>query len=270
MALAQHPVDTVVSLAREVVGPERAEPFGLYLFKSEDPGAELARHVEQQVFFETFGNTPELLAKEYLPYDDASIFLCVLDQRRHVPAAMMRIITPSAQGFKSLDDIPPVWGISVDEMFERTGIQTRPDRIWDIATIAAHPDYRGKAVMGLATLGLYQALAHISQGTRMETLVCILDMPVFRMMQSKLHLIFDRFVGVEPMPYLGSPASIPVWCSLASAKERIGQADRALHDILYVDNGVEAVLSPLDLPQALASITEVTAANHRRRGIGRR
>ena len=258
----------VRALARDVVGTDRPEAFGLYFFRGDEAGADLARHVEEQVFLEAFGNTPELLAKEYLPYDEASVFLCVVDHLRHVPAATMRIITPSAAGFKSLDDIGPVWGVDADQMFERTGLPHVPERTWDIATIATHPEYRGKALIGLATLGLYQSLAHVSLGSGIDTLVCILDMPVYRMMQSKLHLIFDRFVGVEPLAYLGSPASLPVWCSLASAKRRIAEADQGLHDILFVDNGVTGAMAPLDLEQALESIAGLTAANARRRGVG--
>ena len=45
-------------------------------------------------------------------------------------------------------------------MFERTGLSMRPERTWDIATLAVAAEYRGKATMGLVTLGLYQGLAH--------------------------------------------------------------------------------------------------------------
>ena len=51
-------------IARDVAAPGTSVPFGVYMWRSSDPGAQLARHVEQLVFLETFGNTAELLAKE--------------------------------------------------------------------------------------------------------------------------------------------------------------------------------------------------------------
>ena len=54
-------------LARDVAAPGNTSPLGVYMFRSTDPGAELARHVERVVFMETFGNTPDLLAQEYGP-----------------------------------------------------------------------------------------------------------------------------------------------------------------------------------------------------------
>ncbi|HLM95539.1 MAG TPA: hypothetical protein VK283_04440, partial [Acidimicrobiales bacterium] len=88
-------------LARRATDPRSTAPLGVYLFRSSDPASELARHVERVVFLETFGNTPELLIKEYAPYEEASIFLCVVDHLRQVPAGTMRVLLPSPLGFKT-------------------------------------------------------------------------------------------------------------------------------------------------------------------------
>jgi hypothetical protein len=253
------PEEHLHALARAAAGAAE-EPFGLYLFRADDPGAALARHVEQQVFLETFGNTPELLAKEYLPYEEASVFLCVLDHRRAVPVSAMRLITPSAAGFKSLDDVGPVWNVDAEELFARTGIPYEPDAIWDVATIAAHPEYRGRATAGLAALALYQGLALTSIPSGIDTLVCVLDVPVFRMMQLVLHGSFDHFAGVEPRPYLGSEASLPVYLVLQESKRRIAAADQDMHDLCFEGRGLEAALRPLDLDRALRDIAEVRAS----------
>ena len=45
---------------------EPSEPFGVYVFAADAPESELARHVEREVFYEYFDNTPELLEAEYL------------------------------------------------------------------------------------------------------------------------------------------------------------------------------------------------------------
>ena len=84
--------------------------FGVYVLRSDEPAAELARHVEREVFLEFFGNTPELLAAEYGPYESASVFICVIDHVLRQPAGVMRIIVPSACGAKSLHDLEARWG----------------------------------------------------------------------------------------------------------------------------------------------------------------
>jgi hypothetical protein len=258
------------ALAREVMAGAGDQPLGLYLFRADDPAAELARHVEQEVFLQTFGNTPELLAKEYLPYEEACIFVCVLDHLRQAPVAAMRIVTPSGAGFKTFDDMAPVWNVDMEALFKRSGIPLVPERIWDVATIATHPEYRGKAIIGLATLGLYRGLAQAALGSGIDTFVCVLDMPVFRMMQQKLHLCFDRFTGVGPRPYLGSPASLPVYCSLREAKRRLATGDTNLHDLVFNGVGLEAVLRPMDVDQAVRDIADMRFAQAGCRGVGRR
>ena len=89
--------DAELRYLTELVMPADAvEPFGAYLFRGDEPGAELGRHVERAVFLEAFGNTPELLAEEYGPYEASSVFICVVDQlpqapgRRHARAARRR------------------------------------------------------------------------------------------------------------------------------------------------------------------------------------
>ncbi|MDA8396532.1 MAG: hypothetical protein M0Z29_01595, partial [Actinomycetota bacterium] len=53
------------SLAEESMNKRSAAPLGVYVFAADEPGAELARSVEAEVFLDTFGNTPEQLAAEY-------------------------------------------------------------------------------------------------------------------------------------------------------------------------------------------------------------
>ena len=74
-------------------GPTPSEPFGLYCFVGSDPAAELARYIERTVFLDVFGNSEELLAKEYELYESSSLFLCVMDHLRRKPAGMVRILS---------------------------------------------------------------------------------------------------------------------------------------------------------------------------------
>jgi hypothetical protein len=240
----------VCALARRVCPPDALQPFGAYIFRADEPGADLGRHVEQTVFLESFGNTPDQLAKEYGRYETESMFICVIDHRRGVPAGAMRVICPSGTGFKSLNDIRPVWGEPPEAMLERTGLALDPGRTWDIATIAVAEAYRGGALQGLVCMGLYQTLTLAAFHCGIDWFIAILDMPVFRMIRWKLRMIFAGYEGVGPMPYLGSVASLPAWCDVAAAERRLAEVDQDLHSVLVLGEGLEAAMRPLDLASA--------------------
>jgi hypothetical protein len=252
---AVHPIGSlpqgdVRRLARETTWPGAAEPFGAYLFAMDEPGADLARHLEHAVFLETFGNTPGLLASEYGRYEPGSLFICVVDHRRSVPAGCMRVLTPSPAGFKSLDDIEPVWGRSAQELIDGTGLALDPARTWDIATLAVAEEYRGNAAGGLVTMGLYQTLTLAAFHCGIDWFIAILDMPVFRIIRWKLRMIFAGYEGIGPRPYLGSVASLPAWCDVSAAERRLAEQDPDLHAVLVRGVGLEPALRPVDLTAA--------------------
>ena len=223
------------------------EPFGAYVFSWDDPNAELARHLERAVFLEAFGNTSDLLSSEYGPYEQSSLFICVVDHIRRVPAGMMRVLTPSPAGFKSLIDIEEVWGEPIERVLGRTGLDMDPVRTWDIATLAVSPDYRGTAAQGLVTMGLYQTLTLAAFRHGIGWFVAILDLPVLRLLRLKLRMIFSEFEGLTPLPYLGSLQSVPSWCDVAAAANHLEMVDADLHDVLVCGVGLEPALRRVDL-----------------------
>lgn len=235
-------------LADSVCAPSATEPFGAYMFRSDEPGAELGRYLERAVFLEAFGNTPELLAEEYDAYEKASVFIVVIDQLRKVPAGMMRVLVPSTAGFKSLNDIEPVWGVSAQALIHRTGMGLDPHKTWDVATLAVDSGYRGTMARGLVTMGLYQSLTMSARACGIDWLVAILDMPVFRLLRWKLRMVMVGYKGIGPMPYLGSAASIPSWCDLVDAQKRYLATDLDLHGVVFEGVGLEPALRRVELP----------------------
>ncbi|HEY2330881.1 MAG TPA: hypothetical protein VGH94_03105, partial [Acidimicrobiales bacterium] len=162
---------------------EPKEPFGLYIFDGEDAGAELGRSVERSVFYEAFGDTPGLLRTEYEPYEGASRFFCLIDHRRRVPAGVVRMILPSAAGLKSLNDLERVWDEPAQAVLERTDVAMDPFRVWDIATLAILPEYRGRAASGIVALGLYQGMFSQARLEGVAQCVTVLDVVVLRQVQ---------------------------------------------------------------------------------------
>lgn len=217
-------VEELRDLATGVMRPDAPEPFGLYMFPSSHPGAELGRHIERVVFDEFFDNSPEMLAEEYGPYEDASLFFCVIDHKRRLPAGALRIIVPNDAGFKSLDDIERVWEQPLDEVLERTGIEWDERRLWDVATVAVDAEYRGSATEGLVSLTLYQGFAQGALRTGVEWGVAVLDVIVLELVQEVTGRPFNYFKGVEPMRYLDSPSSVPVWIDGEAWFERMRES----------------------------------------------
>jgi hypothetical protein len=234
-------------LAAEVSAPGAAEAFGAYIFGTGEPGAELGRHLEREVFLEAFGNTNDDLAREYGPYEASSLFIVVVDHARQLPAGVIRAVQPSPAGLKSLNDLESVWGESSEAAMHRTGLEFGPEKIWDVATLATPAEYRGGATGGLVTMGLYQTLTLGARASGIDLLVTILDMPVFRMLRWKMHMIFAGYRGIDPKPYLGSPASIPSWCDLIYSDRHLAAVDPDLHGILYKGIGLEPALRRADL-----------------------
>ncbi len=218
-------------------------PFGFYIVRSEDPAAELARSVERDVFFEFFGNTPDLLHAEYDPYESASLFLLVVDHLRREPAAVIRMLLPSPIGFKSLHDIEKHWRQPFDQVLTRTGVEFDFDSLWDVATLAVARDYRGEATQGLVTLGLYQGMDMLSTLVDVQHAVAILDLIVYENVQKSFHRPFHPFAGLEPMRYLDSPSSLPIWADIREYRARLAMLDADLYEVLYAGKGFEAMIS---------------------------
>lgn len=218
-------------------------PYGFYVLRADDPASELARSVEREVFFEFFGNTPELLADEYDPYEGASLFLCVLDHHRRMPAASMRLLLPSPAGFKSLSDLGRQWEDEPAEVVRRSGLELDESSVWDVATLAVQRDYRGAASSGLVSLGLYQGLTMLAAAVDLAHAVAIFDLIVLDLVQHSFHRPWTGFAGVEPRRYLDSPSSLPVYCDVREYRARLAMIDADMYELLFAGIGMEAVIS---------------------------
>jgi len=257
-------------LARAVIGAGATQPFGAYVFLSDDPAAELGRHVEREVFLEAFGNTPELLEAEYGPYDASSLFFVILDHRRAHPAGVIRIIVPTAggPGLKTFNDIGPIWQESAKAILHRSGVGLEVARTWDIATLAVDAGYRSAAATGLVSLGLYQSIVRTGEALGVEWMVAILDRAVYRMSKARFHQPF--FALAEGRPYLGSPDSLPIYGCVSDWRRRLAMADPPIHGIIYEGVGIEPALRPLNVAAATALAARIFAAPElRRRGAAR-
>jgi hypothetical protein len=227
-----------------IVGAGRGDtPFGLYILDAESPYSSLARAIEQDVFYETFGNTPDLLAAEYGPYEDASFFVCVVDHLRRRPAGMIRVIGPSPRGFKSLDDLARRWDQPFADLAASNGLAVDLTSMWDLATLGVDAEYRGAATSGLVAMALYQGLNMLSHRQGIKWAVAVLDLVVLDLINGAWGRPFAPLPGIEPRRYLDSPASQPVICDAVDYKARLALLDPSTHQILFEGIGLESMVS---------------------------
>jgi hypothetical protein len=235
--------------AREARAPTR---YGLYILPSWDPAAELARSVEREVFLEFFGNTPELLAEEYGPFEAASLFMLVLDHERHRPAGACRIIQPAACGNKTVKDVERVWGLPLRGASR--DVRSLVPAAWDVATLAVRSDYRGRRTDGLVSAALFQSITMLMATSGVRWVTATLDMVVLDLVQRQCGEPFMPFPGAEPRAYLDSPLSLPVYCDGDRYQHRLAASDPPLHEFLFGGVGLEALVSsPRWAPELLAT-----------------
>jgi hypothetical protein len=218
-------------------------PFGLYIVPGTDPSAELGRCIEREVFYDFFGNSPELLAAEYGAYEASSLFLCIVDHLRMRPAGVFRIVLPSDAGFKTFHDMEKAWGLSVPSLLDRAGMHTDERSYWDVATLAISADYRGDAASGMVRLGLCQALCMLAARTDVPYLVTIIDVLVADLMQRFLQRPWQSFPRVEPKRYLGSGSSLPMYIDAHEYRSRLALIDPDAFALLFMGVGTEAAIS---------------------------
>jgi hypothetical protein len=228
--------------------------FGVYFFRSDEPGADLARHVEQRVFLDAFGNTPELLAAEYGPYEQNSLYVCVIDHRRSLPVGALRLLLPGGP-HKSLDDIERCWGRPLDDVLASTGIDIDRATTWDVATLAVDPSYRD----GTIRTALFQGLGTATTTWGAKWYVAVLDIVVLRMIQSCTGRAFARYAGIEPMRYLDSISSLPVYSDLDRYLETFRHKDPHTYEVLYCGKHLEPVLSLPDWDEVREQVDTVVA-----------
>jgi hypothetical protein len=247
----------LTGLVDRLVDGDPAEPLGLYVVEGADPAAELGRWVERAVFQQAFGDTPALLREEYGPYEDASLFFCVIDHRRRVPAGVIRAITPSPAGLKSLVDLERFSGRPAAEVLRDSGAYFDPQRTWDLATVAVAPEYQGPGRSGPVSQALFLGLGTTSTFHDIRHAVTVLDVIVLRYVQWQFHKPFRNYLGVPPKPYLGSPMSCPMWSDIGEWRARMVRDVPHLEDLLFRARGLEGVVR---LPERLAEVAVSSSA----------
>lgn len=195
-------------------------PIGHRLVAYQVPGSNIfsgiGRRLESNVFGEFFGDTPELLAREYGPYDAASTFLVVVDTERERAAGAIRVIEPSPKSLKTLVDMG-MMGLPVGSRLWRNGIADL-SRVADIGSLAVRKSYRsGRHEVSSMLYGLlYRYLL-----ARYTHFVAILAPHAHEQLSGLLGVPLQAMS--EPFTYLRVPGHVAVTCELSAVESAVNR-----------------------------------------------
>ena len=240
------------------------EAFGTYLFLPSDPEAALVRAVEYEVFDEFFGNPPDLLDAEYAEYESASVLISVLDHRRALPVGACRMTWPSPTGLKTLADVAAVWHQDAEASLERADLAWDPAVAWDAVTWAVARDYRNKASDGLISISMLSAGARLMRMCGGRIFVSILDCKVLELMDRVFPGGWAPLPGCEPLRYLDSPLSVPVFVDMDAFEPVLAAHDPVMHGLLYLGVGSEPVMRGPEFEPMLERLGVERQASSRR------
>lgn len=230
-------------------------PYRLSVHHSSDERSLPGRRVEEEVFYETFKNTPELLRREYGPYESQSVFLTVHDTLKDRAVGTVRLIVAGPSGFKSLNDLERApWNKSLKETLERTGLELEESSTVDGATLAVQAEYRGAASGGVVSLALYQGIVQLMKRSGRRYFVAVMDLKAWSSIQKGLKEPFTGYRGVGPARYLDSASSLPCWIDIDAWEIQLGARDPEVHAIIFDGKGLESVLTSPDWDEAVAEL----------------
>jgi hypothetical protein len=179
-------------------------PDGRFVTAVVGPDTELAdvgRTLERRVFEESFGNDASVMAAEYGPYEASSLFFVVIDRRRGAPAGVARVIESNGAGAKTIDDAPEHIGVDVATILAAHGMTG--DKVWDWATLAVLPQYRGGRSALLVSSMLYRTFLVTAREAGVRHAVAMLDRGAYRNL-GLVGVPMVTLAGSGPFAYLGS------------------------------------------------------------------
>ncbi|MGY1723825.1 hypothetical protein [Blastococcus sp. SYSU DS0533] len=206
---------------------------------------EAARQVEADVFLQAFGNTPELLAQEYGPFEGRSRFVVVIDDESGVALGTARLITDGPTPVKTVLDIAGApWHLPVADSLATVDLE--PATVWDVASLAVDRRYRAGAAGAEVSVALCHGIWRYARNCGVPGMVTVLDDRVHRLVRA-MGLPWHAMAGATSQPYLGSPASTPCVFAVATAEAEVYGARPDLAPAL--DHGIfrSITVDPADL-----------------------
>lgn len=168
-----------------------------------------AEDCEADVFADRFGETKEHLDRSFVGYEDATVFLALIDGQG-VAVASARLIVASGAGLKTAEYMAGApWGMDPARSMSVAGLD--PSSTWDVATLSVRR--RSRESGALWTAGLCHGLFQVARANSVSATVALMD-EVARERLSSVGIVYDTLPGGFAAPFDGSPASTPVYAGM--------------------------------------------------------
>jgi hypothetical protein len=171
--------------------------------------SDIGRSLEVEVFRDAFeGNDESFFYEQYGRYDASSVFFVTVDVATAEPLGVLRAITPSRAGLKTVNDLERLFPgrVSLNAILESHRIADLED-IWDVGTVGVPRRFRSSAMATSIQLyrALYVSMMHPDAGARY--MISVIDERALRQLKSYLGIPLAPLLGLPPFSYLGSPIS---------------------------------------------------------------
>lgn len=199
--------------------PEEIRYITIEVDGNDNKYANIGRHLEREVFEESFGNDSEEMIREYGPYEPASVFFISFDRELSKATGALRAIGNSSRGLKTLNDAQSEpFNVSIDEAVQYHNIDNL-DEVWDIGTAAVLPEYRSSRSMPSVQLYRTMYLSALKHG--IKHLISVVDDKLIRTLRDNFGIPFVNLAGSSYGPYLGSEKSHAVYAFIPEFDEKM-------------------------------------------------
>ena len=175
-----------------------------HLAGPDDDAALLSLQVTASVFFESFGNTPQLLRREYADLLPSMTHLVVLDKVAQAPVGALILQEGAAATLKTVVDLAaPPWSLAA---LPDLGLSPKDRNAADLLVMAVDGAFRNR---GIAQLLMYAGwVASVARG--IDRWTAILDDGLLRGLDQLTGSAVVPIGSARSAPYLGSPGSTPI------------------------------------------------------------
>ena len=181
--------------------------FSVHLAGPGESAALLSLQVAADVFLRAFGNTADLLRREYADLLPSTCHVVVLDRvARTAVGSVILQVAPARELKTILDVAQPPWSVPADAALAPLRLAPDATTAADLLLLSVQPGYRRH---GLGILLLYAGwVASAAMGVDRWT--AILDDPLLVGLRAMSGGAVRPIAGALSRPYLGSPGSLPI------------------------------------------------------------
>ena len=219
-------------------GPGR---YSVHVAGGHEDGALLSLEVTADVFLDAFGNTADVLRREYAHLIPAMTHVVVLDRETRAAVGSLILQESPAGELKTVVDLAsPPWSVPAGQSLPELSLTPDDRTAADLLLLSVRPEYRNR---GVALLLLYAGWV-VSTAHGIERWTAILD---DSLLESLTALAGGVLRPIAPsQPYLGSPASTPVTMRMRPAEDvELLQMMQSVGDALAPDTSFSPGLDEL-------------------------